>query len=148
MKIDKRITKFISKHHVMTIATSCNDEPWCASCFYAFVEEEDLLVFTSDPETRHGSEFRLNNKVSGVIVLETFVVGKIRGLQFSGIVEDIEGVEGQTAQKARKAWFRRFPPSALMNTHLWIVRLNYVKFTDNRLGFGKKLIWNKEKTGN
>jgi uncharacterized protein len=35
----------------------------------------------------------------------------------------------------------RFPVAALMDTRLWIVRLTFIKMTDNRLGFGKKLIW-------
>ena len=29
----------------------------------------------------------------------------------------------------------------LMKTTLWVVDLSFLKFTDNRLGFGKKLIW-------
>ncbi len=32
----------------------------------------------------------------------------------------------------------------LMETNLWIVELTYIKMTDNRLGFGKKLIWKKD----
>ena len=31
---DSRIIKFLKKHHVMTLATSFNEETWCASCFY------------------------------------------------------------------------------------------------------------------
>ena len=31
----------------------------------------------------------------------------------------------------------------LMETRLWIVRLTYIKMTDNRLGFGRKLIWTR-----
>jgi len=33
----------------------------------------------------------------------------------------------------------------LMDTRLWIVSLTLIKMTDNRLGFGKKLIWQKSK---
>jgi uncharacterized protein YhbP (UPF0306 family) len=33
----------------------------------------------------------------------------------------------------------------LMDTHLWVVKLTYIKMTDNRLGFGKKLIWENSK---
>ncbi len=29
----------------------------------------------------------------------------------------------------------------LMDTHLWVVSLTQIKMTDNRLGFGKKLLW-------
>ncbi|MGD0342664.1 MAG: hypothetical protein ABSA76_13260 [Bacteroidales bacterium] len=44
-------------------------------------------------------------------------------------------------QKAKNAYLKKFPVAALMDTRLWIVELTYIKMTDNRLGFGKKLIW-------
>jgi len=28
-----------------------------------------------------------------------------------------------------------------MNPKLWQIKVNYFKMTDNKLGFGKKLIW-------
>ncbi|HHU33784.1 MAG TPA: hypothetical protein GXZ49_00990, partial [Bacteroidetes bacterium] len=67
--IDKRIVDFIKEHHVLTIATSIDNKPWCASCFYALIEEEEALVFTSDGETRHGSNFVENPNVAGTIAL-------------------------------------------------------------------------------
>jgi uncharacterized protein YhbP (UPF0306 family) len=32
-----------------------------------------------------------------------------------------------------------------MDTTLWILSIDYLKMTDNRLGFGKKLLWEKVK---
>ncbi len=136
--IDKRIVRFFRKHHVLTIATSNGNEPWCANCFYIFLEEENTLVFTTDQDTRHGREFLINKLVAGSVALETIIIGKIRGIQFQGIVSE---PEGDLAEKARTAYLKRFPVAMLMETHLWIVRLTYIKMTDNRLGFGKKLIW-------
>lgn len=135
---DKRIVRFFNKHHVLTIATAVNNEPWCANCFYVYLEEENSLVFTTDLKTRHGKEFALNPRVSGSVVLETMVVGKIRGIQFSGTVSE---AAGEILAKARKRYLMKFPVAALMDTRLWILRLDYVKMTDNRFGFGKKLIW-------
>jgi uncharacterized protein len=137
--IDRRIIKFFRKHHVLTIATCRDNEPWCANCFYVYLEEENALVFTTDETTRHGKEFLINNFVAGTVVLETMVIGKIRGIQFQGVVSK---PEGELMTKAKRAYLLRFPPAVLMNTHLWIVRLTNIKMTDNRLGFGKKLIWN------
>jgi uncharacterized protein YhbP (UPF0306 family) len=140
--IDRRIIKFFRKHHVLTIATTVGEEPWCANCFYVYLEEENALVFTTDTTTRHGQEFLKNPQVAGSVVLETMIIGKIRGIQFRGIVSE---PEGEIASKAKNAYLRRFPPAALMDTHLWIVALTHIKFTDNRLGFGKKIIWSLEK---
>jgi hypothetical protein len=136
--IDKRIVSFFRKHHVLTIATSVENEPWCANCFYVYLEEENSLVFTTDPDTRHGREFVKNSAVAGSVVLETIVIGKIRGIQFSGIVSE---PDESLLTKVKSIYLKRFPVATLMDTHLWIVKLTYIKMTDNRFGFGKKLIW-------
>ena len=135
--IDRRIINFFRKHHVLTIATSADNIPWCASCFYVYLEEENALVFTTDHDTRHGREFAKNQNVAGTIALETLIIGKIRGIQFSGSVSE---PEGDLAKKAESAYLKKFPIAMLMETRLWIVRITFIKYTDNRLGFGKKLI--------
>ena len=136
--IDSRFIKFFRKHHVLTIATTVENEPWCANCFYIYLEEENALVFTTDADTRHGEEFLKNPLVAGSVVLETIVIGKIQGIQFQGLVSE---PEGDMLSKAKWAYLKRFPPAVLMDTHLWMVKLTLIKLTDNRLGFGKKLIW-------
>ena len=142
--IDERIIKFFRKHYVLTIATSVNNEPWCANCFYVYLEEENAFVFTTDNDTRHGKEFLKNPVVAGSVVLETMVVGMIRGVQFQGVVSEINE---SLLPKAKKAYLKRFPIAILMDTHLWKVELTHIKLTDNRLGFGKKIIWKKEGEG-
>ena len=136
--IDRKIISFFRKHNVLTIATTVENEPWCANCFYVYLEEENALVFTTDTETRHGKEFLKNPLVAGSVVLETMVVGKIRGIQFQGIVSE---PEGDLLSEAKWAYLKKFPPAVLMDTHLWVVKLTLIKMTDNRLGFGKKLIF-------
>ena len=138
---DTKFIKFIKKHHVLTIATSVDNRPWCANCFYAFSEEEAMFVFTSDQETKHASDAIKNNRVAGSVVLETSVVGKIQGLQFTGNMYE---PKGELLKKAKLFYMKRFPFAVLMDTHLWVIELDYMKLTDNRLGFGKKLIWKKE----
>jgi uncharacterized protein len=136
--IDSRFIKFFRKHHVLTIATTVENEPWCANCFYVYLEDENALVFTTDKDTRHGKEFIKNPLVAGAVVLETMAIGKIRGIQFQGLISEPEGEE---LSKAKWAYLKKFPPAVLMDTHLWVVKLTLIKMTDNRLGFGKKLIW-------
>jgi uncharacterized protein YhbP (UPF0306 family) len=136
--VERRIKRFLKRHHVLTIATTIKDEPWCANCFYAYMEDENAFVFTTDKETRHGKEFLMNPLVAGSVVLETRIIGKIRGIQFQGVVSE---PEGKIRDKAGRVYLRRFPVAGLMDTNLWIVKLTHIKMTDNRLGFGKKIIW-------
>ena len=139
--IDQRIIKFLKKHHVLTIATSVGNEPWCASCFYSYFEDENLLVLTTDEDTRHGKEFIENNLVAGSVTLETMIVGKIQGIQYQGIIYE---PTGSMYDKVKMNYLKRFPVAALMDTKLWAIKLTHIKMTDNRFGFGKKLIWNAE----
>jgi len=137
---EKRIIDFIRKHHVLTLATVSNGLPWCAHCFYAYMEEKNWLVFTSDDQTEHVSNALVTPEVSGGIVLETSVVGKIQGIQFRGEMHRPDQNEGKMV---KLAYLKRFPFAVLMDTSFWILELTYLKMTDNRLGFGKKLIWEK-----
>jgi len=139
---DPKITTFLKKHHVLTLATVSGDQPWVANCFYAFVEEQMAFIFTSGYETRHIQEVTQNNKVAGNVVLETGIIGKIQGIQFSGTLAK---AEDDTLDKASFAYLKRFPFAALMETTLWILTIDYLKMTDNRLGFGKKLVWERRK---
>jgi uncharacterized protein YhbP (UPF0306 family) len=140
--MEKRITDFLQKHHVLTLATCNGLQPWCANCFYTFVEDRAWLVFTSDESTRHISEAVNNALVAGSVVLETNIVGKIQGIQFSGTVREAADDELSTA---RSAYLKRFPFAVVMNTKLWILEIHHLKMTDNRLGFGKKLRWDNPK---
>ncbi len=133
-----RMVKLLKHHHLLAIATSANDIPWCASCFYVWNNKEQWFVITTDPETRHGSQFLSNSNVAGIIALETHRVGRIRGVQFTGTVTE---ATGDTLTSARKDYLLRFPYALAADLHLWIIRPDHIKLTDNRMGFGKKIAW-------
>lgn len=138
---DQRIVDFINEHHVLTLATCFEEEPWCANCFYVYLPDDNCLVFTSDNDTKHIKYASHNIFVAGSIVLETSMIGKIQGVQLQGIISE---PKDEYYRKVRKAYIKKFPIAMLMDTTLWVVDLTYLKFTDNRLGFGKKIIWQKE----
>ncbi len=139
--IDKPITDFINKHHVLTIATSIEDKPWCAACFYAWIKEIGVFVYTTDHNTQHGREALKNKNIAANIVLETPIVGKIQGLQISGTTYP---VEQNFENIAKRAYLHRFPYAVLTDLSLWILEPRYLKLTNNKLGFGKKIIWTKD----
>jgi len=141
-KPDKKITDFIQKHHVLTLATSSENKPYCANCFYVYSTEDNTFIFTSDDDTKHIQDAKKNNYVAGSVVLETSVVGKIQGIQFTG---KMFLPEGNLKKKTNNLYMKKYPFAKLMNTKLWILEPDFFKLTDNRLGFGKKLIWKKNK---
>ena len=100
-----------------------------------------MFVFTSSSETKHVADALQNNSVAGSVVLETKIVGNIRGIQFRG---KMFRPEGELYDKAKKRYLKRFPYASVMRLDLWVVAPDFIKLTDNRLGFGKKVIWKKE----
>jgi len=140
MEIDIKFIKFIKKHHVLTLSTSVDNKPYSANCFYVYEEKENILIFTSEKNTKHIDDVMKNNYVSGTIVLETSIIGKIQGLQFNGYIFESKN---ENYKKHKNIYLKRFPFVILKDTPLWYIELTFMKLTDNRLGFGKKLIWEK-----
>jgi uncharacterized protein YhbP (UPF0306 family) len=155
-----KIEAFVRKHHVMTLATvGADGKPWCAHVFYAWMPGEKeagadangqtgaekrskpgCFVFTTDGHTRHGAEMEANARVAAGIALETRTVGRVQGLQIEGTVHPPEGAD---LEKARRAYLKRFPYAAIAGLSLRLLEPSLMKLTDNTLGFGKKLIWER-----
>lgn len=138
--IDHRITDFIAKHHVFTLATSHQNIPYTCSCFYVYNKSDNTFVFTSDPDTRHAAEMAQQPNVSVCIALETRIVGKIQGVQITGKAYP---VGDEQYKEAHKLYTKAFPIANLKKLDLWVLYPDFIKMTHNQLGFGKKLIWQK-----
>lgn len=138
---DARIIRFLRKHHVMTLSTCCDGQPWCAHAFYVLMEDDMALAFTSDDHTRHIREAMDHPLVAASVVLETRIIGKIQGIQMEGRILSPSAEQNQTITNA---YLRRFPVASVMDTHFWLLQINSVKMTDNLLGFGKKLFWTRQ----
>ena len=140
MKLDQQIIDFINEHHLLTLATSKENIPYCCNVFYVYDAVNNQLIFSSDTKTKHAKEFTLNPNVAGSIALETKEVAKIQGVQVLGEITELKGEDLNTA---KKQYLQAFPYARLMEIHLWVMQLAFIKMTHNRLGFGKKLVWEK-----
>ena len=136
-KIAEKIAAFLAEHHLLSLATSVNNQPQSASLFYAYDADQQLFIVASDTKTEHIQNVMRNPYVSGTVALETDEVGKIRGLQFKAKMEAIDDEVG-------RLYYQRFAYARVMKPQLWSIVINEMKFTDNRLGFGKKLQWKRE----
>lgn len=140
---DSRIAGFLKEHHVVTLSVYDGSDIWSWHAFYAYLEEENLMVVTSEDKTRHVQMLHSGGTglVAGGVALETETIGLIRGVQLKGVMEQIDG---SLINKYRLSYLRRFPYAILKGGDLWVIRFNELKFTDNRLGFGKKLLWKSD----
>ena len=135
-KTVKKIEAFLEKHHLLSLATSAHDRPQSASLFFAYDPINIAFVVASDTKTEHIQNVLINSAVSGTVALETEEVGKIQGLQFKAVMLPAD-------KGASKLYYKVFPYALAMQPKLWTITLEQMKFTDNRLGFGKKLYWER-----
>ena len=95
---------------------------------------------TEHKKTKHAQDFIVNPNVAGSIALETKEVSKIQGVQLLGTILELKEEE---LKITKKQYLKAFPYARLMKLHLWAMQLTFIKMTHNRLGFGKKLLWEK-----
>ena len=129
------LDRFLSKHHLLTVATCNNNMPYCANLFYAYDSKNHRFIVASEEKTKHIQDLHYNQTVAGSVALETKEVGKIEGIQFRAIMHLSESRED------RKLYYEAFAYAKVMQPTLYVIELKWVKLTDNRLGFGKKLIF-------
>ena len=138
-KESKKIWLFTNNQTVLTLATTVNDHPYCCNCFYIFDEDTKVLVFKSSDDTKHVKDLKLQPNVAGTISPDLTELGTIKGIQFSGKIISLP--EDETKRLSGK-YYKKYPYARVMSGNFWIVQLDFVKMTDNKLGIGKKLIWN------
>ncbi len=131
----EKIDSFLQEHHVLSLSTCSDTDISTCNLFYTFDKESTSFIVASSDETLHVAHIQKNPKVSGTVVLETKTIGKIQGVQFRGNFSYLENKE------LKKLYFKAFPYAIAMNPALWQIKIDYFKMTDNKLGFGKKIIW-------
>lgn len=139
--MNEKIAAYISKQTCGNLA--CVDEQgnsWCFSFFYSFDEEAGLLYYKSSTDTRHSIIIHTNPKVSGTILPDKLNFLAIKGIQFEGVVLS---ADDPMAVNASAHYHQKHPMALAMAGQVWTIRLDHLKFTDNSLGFGKKLNWNR-----
>lgn len=139
--MDERILSFIKAQTSLSFATVKDDIPYCATCYYAFIPERNCLVIKSDSETQHIQQALSNNNIAGTIVPDKLLKTKVQGLQFQG---KFVVPEKEMLSDAKAVYYKKYPFALAIPGDLWLLELTSLKFTDNTLGFGKKLKWNKQ----
>ena len=63
-----------------------------------------------------------------------------RSLQFAGTVRRCDS---GLFDRCRLKYLKRFPYAVFKGGEVWLITPDRMKYTDNRLGFGKKLLWER-----
>lgn len=134
------ISRWLKKQHVVTYCVTRDGELWCANAFYVYDAERVAFYLLSETDTRHGEMAGRLASVAGTVNGQPKSVALIRGVQYRGELRLLEGPE---AEQRRALYCRRFPVARAMPAPVWEIRVDELKFTDNTLGFGKKLSWQR-----
>lgn len=140
--MDKNIIDFLLNQTVLTLSTCIDNKPNCASCFYAFEKSLNYLIIKSDANTTHIKEAILNPSVAGTVLPDKFQKQNVKGIQF---LAEFFTPQDELLKKAKICYYKKYPFALAIPGNLWALDLNYIKFTDSTLGFGKKIIWEKNK---
>ena len=62
---------------------------------------------------------------------------------FLHLLGTILELKGEYLKIAKEQYLMAFPYAENMEIQLWAMTLSFIKMTHNKLGFGKKLIWEK-----
>ena len=132
------ISKWLAKQHVVSWCVAKEGELWCANAFYVYDAQRVAFYLLSEETTRHGQMTGQQAPVAGTINGQPKTVALIRCVQFKG---EIRLLSGDEADEKRALYVKRFPVARMLSAPVWELRLDELKFTDNTLGFGKKLHW-------
>lgn len=137
--IPDKIVAFIQENNVSTVCfIDHENNPYCINCFYTFDEEQHILIFKSSIGTTHQKLTKPTVCISGTILPNVIDTLKLKGIQFTGKIIESEEID---KLQLNSKYFKKFPMSIAVMDYVWAVRLNFIKFTDNTLGFGNKTIW-------
>jgi len=140
--MNKIITEFIERQKCASVC--CLDEkndPYCFNIFYAFDKVERRLYFKSSHNSNHAQYLLQNKTIAGTILPDKLNLFSIRGVQFTGYVTDNPDM---VHHHAAEEYHRKFPFALAMPGEVWTIQLETIKMTDNTVGIGKKICWQRE----
>ena len=143
----------IKAQSAMTLATARENIAWAAPTYYAYLKY--CFYFFSDPTSRHIQE-SLGGQASSAIYAPASTWEEIRGIQMSGVIENIspglEAIEAVRAYLIRFAFTKDFftPGQAMdlsaftsrFRVKLYRFKPSLIYYMDNsiRFGFREKII--------
>jgi len=137
--IPDKLKDFLKENKVSTVCfIDHENNPYCINCFYTFDGKSCILIFKSSIGTTHQKFTKPAACISGTILPNEIDTLKLKGIQFTGKI--IENDEIESLQLNSK-YLKKYPMSIAVMGYIWAVRLDFLKFTDNTLGFGNKTIW-------
>lgn len=139
--MDKRIIEFIMKQTCTSICCAGeNGNPYCFSCFYAFNPAVGLLYYKSSPDSYHSKLIQSSPEIAATILPDKLNRLMPKGIQLQGRVLELLH---PMATNASTIYYKKYPIAMAIKGEVFTISLTQIKMTDNSLGIGKKILWNR-----
>lgn len=131
------IKQYLADQHVMQLATSRGNQPWCASVYY-ISDDQGNLYWASIPSRRHSLEISDNARVAAAIVVKTDVDQKVAGIQIEGSahlvtsIEEIKPIATRYAKRFNRTekWIESFSNNKTEHRLYKLIPVKYVLFDE------------------
>lgn len=140
-----RVRRYLSEHHVATLATQGPQGPWAAAVFYA--GDEAGLYFLSSPRSRHAVNLIQFPRVAVAVQDNCTEWAQIQGVQLEGLCAELDGADRERAQRlyAQKFPLIARPARAPLAIAEALARVRWYRLVPDRLylidnsrGFGHR----------
>ena len=133
-------TEFL-KLSTMCLGTCGPDGTPHTAPIYFVAEGDHRMYFYSKPSSQHIQDINENPRTAGSIYPECFDWDEIRGVQMTGVVEEVKSSPKQ--KSILKDYKTKFPfvsqlGVSLSENKLYVFRATWVRIIDNRIRFGYK----------
>lgn len=140
--MNENISLFLEQQTCATIC--CTDEtgmPYCFSCYYVFNQASGVLYFKSSAEAFHSALLKNKPGIAGTVLPDKLNKLVIRGIQLQG---EVLQQSHPMAKDAYLRYHKKHPMALAIKGEVSSIRIDSIKMTDSKLGFGKKLNWKRQ----
>ena len=128
--------------------------PYACNCYYRLAAKEPALYFMSAMSSRHAQQICSNPRVAGTIHAEHHDVSELQSMQFLGYCVPVRpGPAGdpnwpanrkpsQAHETALEDYVQSFAEALRVPGSFFRIEISGLKFTNNRVSFGHKVLWN------
>ncbi|WP_131914236.1 PNPOx family protein [Celerinatantimonas diazotrophica] len=138
--IPQPIIDYLTSHHVLSVAGMDEQGLWAANCFYVWSPVDQGFVILSSLKTRHGRIMLDSPQVCGTVVTQEQTIAHLQGIQYSAKAVLLRD---EAEKQARKLYYEVFPIARAKPAPVWLLEVQSLKMTNNRLGFGHKTSWQR-----
>lgn len=129
----EKIQDFILSQKVLSLGILDDDQGvYCASCYYAFDVKNLALIFASHSHTKHIQLACKYPHVAANIAYDNNTLKFIKGLQIKAIFKE-------ATKEQEKIYFKKFAFAKFSDANLYVLEIQWAKYTDNQILLNKKL---------